>query len=470
MMHRLIFYNAMYPAEKEPDHRKRIGGRKMRLHGIKIPHKKNTADCAPVRIEIPAVVTIPMSMHIGKPAKVIVKRGDTVKVGQLIGEADGFVSSAVHSSVSGTVQKVDEMTSSMGAKIPCVVIASDGKQELYEEIRKPEVNDFPEFVTAVKASGVVGLGGAGFPSFVKLCVKDLSKVQTVVINAAECEPYITSDTRTMIDKGEYVFEGIGYLKKYMNVHHFIIGIENNKPEAIAKMKALAAEDDEVDVCVLPSQYPQGGEKVLVYNTVRRIIPKGGLPLDVGVIVINVTTLAFIAEYMEKGIPLVEKCITVDGSAVKEPKNVIAPIGTSIEDLINSAGGFRCDPAKVLYGGPMMGIAVPSLKEPILKNTNAIVAMDAKEAAPFKTTACIGCGACMNHCPLRLDPKAISRAYKLDDCEGLAELCVDLCMECGCCSYVCPANRPLVQTNKLAKGKLRTYLTNKKAEQAKKEAK
>ena len=236
------------------------------------------------------------------------------------------------------------------------------------------------------------------------------------------------------------------------------------------MKALAAEDDEVDVCVLPSQYPQGGEKVLVYNTVKRIIPKGGLPLDVGVIVINVTTLAFIAEYMEKGIPLVEKCITVDGSAVKEPKNVIAPIGTSIEDLINSAGGFRCDPAKVLYGGPMMGIAVPSLKEPILKNTNAIVAMDAKEAAPFKTTACIGCGACMNHCPLRLDPKAISRAYKLDDCEGLAELCVDLCMECGCCSYVCPANRPLVQTNKLAKGKLRTYLTNKKAEQAKKEAK
>ena len=442
----------------------------MRLHGIKIPHKKNTADCAPVRIEIPAAVTIPMSMHIGKPAKVIVKRGDTVKVGQLIGEADGFVSSAVHSSVSGTVQKVDEMTSSMGAKIPCVVIASDGKQELYEEIRKPEVNDFPEFVTAVKASGVVGLGGAGFPSFVKLSVKDLSKVQTVVINAAECEPYITSDTRTMIDKGEYVFEGIGYLKKYMNVHHFIIGIENNKPEAIAKMKALAAEDDEVDVCVLPSQYPQGGEKVLVYNTVKRIIPKGGLPLDVGVIVINVTTLAFIAEYLETGIPLVEKCVTVDGSAVKEPKNIIVPIGTPIKDLIEAAGGLKADPAKVLYGGPMMGTAIPDLDQPILKNTNAIVAMDAKEAAPFKTTACIGCGACMNHCPLRLDPKAISRAYKLDDCEGLAELCVDLCMECGCCSYVCPANRPLVQTNKLAKGKLRTYLTNKKAEQAKKEAK
>ncbi len=450
--------------------RKRIGGRKMRLHGIRIPHKKNTAECAPVRLDIPATVTIPMSMHIGKPAKVIVKRGDTVKVGQLIGEADGFVSAAVHSSVSGTVQKVDEMISSMGAKIPCVIIDSDGKQELYEGIKKPEVNDFPEFVTAVKASGVVGLGGAGFPSFVKLSVKDLSKVQTIVINAAECEPYITSDTRTMIDKGEYVFKGISYLKKYMDVHHFIIGIENNKPEAIAKMKELASGDDEVDVCVLPSQYPQGGEKVLVYNTVRRIIPKGGLPLDVGVIVINVTTLASIAEYMENGIPLVEKCITVDGSAVKEPKNVIVPIGMKIEDVLNYAGGLKSEPAKVLYGGPMMGIAVPSLNEPILKNTNAIVAMDAKEAAPFKTTACIGCGACMNHCPLRLDPKAISRAYKLDDCKALGELCVDLCMECGCCSYVCPANRPLVHTNKLAKGKLRNYLNAKKAELAKKEDK
>lgn len=442
----------------------------MRLHGIRIPHKKNTADCAPVRLDIPATVTIPMSMHIGKPAKAIVKRGDTVKVGQLIGEADGFVSAAVHSSVSGTVQKVDEMISSMGAKIPCVIIDSDGKQELYEGIKKPEVNDFPGFVTAVKASGVVGLGGAGFPSFVKLSVKDLSKVQTVVINAAECEPYITSDTRTMIDKGGYVFKGIGYLRKYMDVHHFIIGIENNKPEAIAKMKELASKDDEVDVCVLPSQYPQGGEKVLVYNTVKRIIPKGGLPLDVGVIVINVTTLAFIAEYMENGIPLVEKCITVDGSAVNEPKNVIVPIGMKIEDVLNSAGGLKCDPAKVLYGGPMMGIAVPSLSEPILKNTNAIVAMDAKEAAPLKTTACIGCGACMNHCPFRLDPRAISRAYKLDDCEALGELCVDLCMECGCCSYVCPANRPLVHTNKLAKGKLRNYLNAKKAELAKKEDK
>lgn len=438
----------------------------MKLHGIKVPHKKNTAGCEPVRIPIPKTVTIPMSMHIGKPAKPIVKRGDLVKVGQLIGEPDGFVSSAIHASVSGKVAKVDEMMSSMGMKIQCITIESDGEQTLSEEIKAPDVKDFESLKTAVKKSGVVGLGGAGFPTFVKLSVKDLEKVEAVVINAAECEPYITSDTRTMMDNGDYVFKGIDALRKYMNVKRFIIGIENNKKDAVKKMQELADKTDDVEVHVLPSIYPQGGEKVLVFNTMKRVIPKGGLPLDVGAVVINVTTLAFIGHYLEDGIPLVEKCITVDGSAVKEPKNVIAPIGTSIADLIESAGGYKSEPKKILYGGPMMGIAVPSDAEPILKNTNAIIAMDEKEAMPKKTTQCIGCGECMNHCPFRLDPRSIAKAYQLDRGEELEKLCVDLCMECGCCSFVCPANRPLVQTNKLAKIKLRAYQTKKKAEMEK----
>jgi len=318
-------------------------------------------------------------------------------------------------------------------------------------------------------SRLVGLGGAGFPTFVKLSVKDLEKVEAVVINAAECEPYITSDTRTMMDNGDYVFKGIDALRKYMKVKRFIIGIENNKKDAIAKMQELASKTKDVEVHVLPSIYPQGGEKVLVFNTMGRVIPKGALPLDVGAVVINVTTLAFIGHYLEDGIPLVEKCITVDGSAIKEPKNVIAPIGTSIADLIEAAGGYKTEPKKILYGGPMMGIAVPSDAEPVLKNTNAIIAMDEKEAMPKKTTACIGCGACLNHCPFRLDPRAIAKAYQLDRGEDLEKLCVDLCMECGCCSFVCPANRPLVQTNKLAKIKLRAYQTKKKAE-AEKEGK
>ena len=439
------------------------GGILMKLHGIKVPHKKNTANCVPVRLSVPETVRIPMSMHIGKPAKVAVKRGDTVKVGQLIGEADGFISAPVHSSVSGTVAKIEEMTLSNGAKGQCVVIDTDGEQAVFEGVKPPEVHDLDSFTEAVRQSGAVGLGGAGFPTFVKLSVKDLSKLDAVVINAAECEPYITSDTRTMLDKSDDIMSGIEAVKKYLQPNRFIIGIEKNKPGAIKKMQELASQSEGVEVKVLPSSYPQGGEKVLVFNTVGKIIPKGGLPLDVGVIVINVTTLAFIGSYLKTGMPLVNKCVTVDGSAVKEPKNVIAPIGMSIADVLEQSGGTKSEVAKALYGGPMMGLAVPSLDSPILKNTNAITAMDIKEATPPKTTPCIRCGACLNHCPLRLDPREISRAYKLGSVEDLQTLHVDLCMECGCCSYICPAHRPLVQTNKLAKALLRVN-------QAKKEGK
>ncbi len=439
------------------------GGILMKLHGIKVPHKKNTANCVPVRLSVPETVQIPMSMHIGKPAKVVVKRGDTVKVGQLIGEADGFISAPVHSSVSGTVAKIEEMTLSNGAKGQCVVIDTDGEQTVFEGVKPPEVHDLDSFTEAVRQSGAVGLGGAGFPTFVKLSIKDLSKLDAVVINAAECEPYITSDTRTMLDKSDDIMRGIEAVKKYLHPNRFIIGIEKNKPEAIKKMQELASQSEGVEVKVLPSSYPQGGEKVLVFNTVGKIIPKGGLPLDVGVIVINVTTLAFIGSYLKTGMPLVNKCVTVDGSAVKEPKNVIAPIGMSIADVLEQSGGTKSEVAKALYGGPMMGLAVPSLDSPILKNTNAITAMDIKEATPPKTTPCIRCGACLNHCPLRLDPREIARAYKLGSVEDLQTLHVDLCMECGCCSYICPAHRPLVQTNKLAKALLRVN-------QAKKEGK
>ena len=435
----------------------------MRLHGIKVPHRKHTADNAPVRLPVPESVTIPMSMHIGRPASVLVKRGDEVKVGQLIGAQDGFISAPIHASVSGKVAKVEEVMTSVGAKVPAVTIESDGLQTPFEDIAPPKVSDTQSFIDAVKASGAVGLGGAGFPTFVKLSVKDLDKIEAVVINAAECEPYITSDTRTMLDKAQYVFDGIEALRKYLKVKRFIIGIENNKKAAIEKMSELAQNCSDVEVKVLPSIYPQGGEKVLVFNTLGKIIPKGGLPLDVGAIVINVTTLAFIAQYLETGMPLVEKCITVDGSAVINPQNVIAPIGTPIEKLFDACGGLKCEPSKILYGGPMMGIAVPSADTPVLKMTNAIVALDEKEAQPPKTTPCINCGRCVSHCPLRLDPRSINKAYNLDSGEDLEALNVDLCMECGCCSFVCPAKRPLVQTNKLAKARLRAYIAKKKEE-------
>ncbi|MDD5796047.1 MAG: electron transport complex subunit RsxC [Oscillospiraceae bacterium] len=433
----------------------------MRLTGVKVPHRKNTAESVPQRIPLPETVVIPMSMHIGKPAVPTVKIGERVKAGQLIGKADGYISSDVHSSVSGTVKKLDVLCMSGGMKTTAVVIETDGLQEVSESVKPPVVTDFESFVKAVKESGIVGLGGAGFPTYVKLNVKDLAKIEAVVINAAECEPYITSDTRTMLDKTDFISKGIDLFQKYIRAKRIIIGIENNKKTCIQKMNEIADSKSGVEVKVLPSIYPQGGEKVLVYNTTGRIIPKGGLPLDVGVIVINITTLAFIAEYMETGMPLVEKCITVDGSAVKEPKNVIAPIGTPIEKLFDFCGGFKKEPKKVIYGGPMMGIAVPSLDVPVLKMTNAVIAMDEKDAKPPKTTACIGCGQCISHCPLHLDPPAIAKANKLGLCDELKKLCADLCMECGCCAYVCPAKRPIVQNNKLAKAKLNKYLKEQK---------
>lgn len=433
----------------------------MKLSGIRVPHRKHTADCTPQRLPLPELVTIPMSMHIGKPAKPVVKVGETVKVGQLIAEADGFISAPIHSSVSGKIKKLDELTMSNGMKTTAVVIESDGLMEVHESVQPPAVNDFDSFIAGVKASGVVGLGGAGFPTFVKLGVKDLTKIDAVIINAAECEPYITSDTRTMLDKPDLIFDGIELLQKYLGAKRVIIGIENNKKACIAKMQKMADSANGVEVKVLPSIYPQGGEKVLVFNTIGKIVPKGGLPLDVGAIVINCTTLSSVAEYIKTGMPLVEKCITVDGSAVKEPKNVIAPIGTPLNNLFEFCGGFKSEPKKVLYGGPMMGIAVPSLDMPVLKMTNAVLAFDESEAAPPKITACIGCGECINHCPLKLDPPAIAKASKLNLPEELKALCADLCMECGCCAYVCPAKRPIVQNNKLAKAKLNKYIKEQK---------
>lgn len=441
-----------------------------RLSGVHAPHRKNTAGAAPVRMPVPAVLTIPMSLHIGAPAKPVVKPGDKVKVGQLIAEAGGFVSSPIYSGVSGTVKKFDEVVMSNGAFVTAVVIESDGEQEIAETVVPPQVTDMQSFIDAVRTSGVVGLGGAGFPTAVKFSVKDLSQIEAVIINGAECEPYITSDTRTMLDDSELVWEGAMLLRKYLEVKRIVFGIENNKPQCVDVYKKLAEGTDGVEVMSLPALYPQGGEKVLIYNVTGRMVPEGKLPLDVGAIVVNCTTLATIARYIKTGMPLVEKCVTVDGSAVKEPKNVIVPIGTPMKDVFDFCGGFKSEPKKVLYGGPMMGIAVPSLDVPILKSTNAILAFDAKDAEPPRETACIKCGRCISACPLNLMPTDIETAYKLNDGAALDELKVNICMECGCCSFACPAKRPLVQTNKLAKQVLRAYQDKLKAEAEKEKQK
>ena len=426
-----------------------------KLRGVHLKHRKNTARSAPERMPVPKSVIIPMSMHIGAPAVPTVKVGDAVKVGQLIGAPAQGLSSPIYSGVSGTVKKIDELVLNSGAKTQTVIIETDGQQTVCETVIPPEVHDHDSFIEALKSSGIVGLGGAGFPTLVKLAA-DADRIDSIVVNGAECEPYITSDTRTMIDDAEFVAEGIALLMKYLGVERTVVGIENNKPECIASMKKAVARMSGVEIRALPSVYPQGGEKVLVYHTLGRVIGEGKLPIDSGVVVINCTTLACIAKYIRTGMPLVEKCITVDGSAVNTPKNVIAPIGTRVMDLIEFCGGFSEPPRKILNGGPMMGTALTDLSMPVLKQTNAILAFGRREATPPKTTACIKCGRCTNACPFGLSVDEISKAYDAKDGEKLERLKVNLCMECGCCSYVCPAKRNIVQKNKLAKTMLRNY--------------
>ena len=413
------------------------------LRGIKTPHRKGTKSGEVVHITPPAMVTIPMSMHIGKSAVPTVKVGDVVKVGTKIGEADGIVSSPVYSSVSGKVVKLANYLLASGVTTTAVVIESDGEMAVDESVVPPVVNSREDLVNAVKDAGIVGLGGAGFPVNVKINV-DPEKIDYLVINGAECEPYVTSDTMSMLNRTDDMIVALKALNKYLGIKDVIIGIEKNNKLAAESMKQMASsiKDFSVQVKILPNLYPQGGEKVLVYHTTGRKILAGKLPIDVGCIVLNCTSLATIGAYLQTGMPLVEKCVTVEGGCVNNPQNVIAPIGTSFKDMFDFCGGLKCDPAKLIYGGPMMGITVENTDTPIIKNTNAILALTEKEAKLPKTTACIRCGTCVNTCPFSLSPLNIADALK--------ELSVMSCMECGCCSFNCPANRPLVQINKLSK--------------------
>lgn len=424
------------------------------LHGIRLPHRKNTADTEAVRIKTPETVTLPTVMHIGKPSVPVVKAGDHVDVGTLIARQDGFVSSPVYASVSGKVTGISDVLISRGTMVPAITIESDGEMTVCEDIAPPVINSKESLIEAVKNSGIVGLGGAGFPTFVKFATD--KEIEYLVINGAECEPYITSDSCTMLYNTDDIMLAVDTLVKYLGIKKVIIGIEKSEPHVIAKMKNAVSGKENISISVLSTLYPQGGEKVLVYNTTGRKIPVGKLPIDVGCVVCNCSTMANIGKYIRTGMPLVEKCITVDGSAVNKPQNVIAPIGTPLKDVFEFCGGFKSEPGKVLYGGPMMGVAVPDTDVPVLKQTNAILAFNKKDAEPPKTTACILCGTCINNCPFGINATELARAYEKGEYASLEKLGADLCMECGCCAYNCPANRPLVQINRLAKAALREY--------------
>jgi electron transport complex protein RnfC len=431
------------------------------LGNTRIPHLKNTADMKPIRMDAPREVLLPVEQHIGTPAEIVVNVGDEVKVGQLVAKAACTFSSPIYATVSGKVTKIENYLRSNGKSVPAVRIESDGLMIPYENIEAPVLTDFSSFIDAVWNSGVVGLGGAGFPTAAKLEGAKKQKLDTVILNGAECEPYITSDARTMLDDAELLYEGAMLLKRFLpDLQKIYIGIEANKPEAIAKMSELFKADESVEVKKLPTLYPQGAEKVLIRNVTGRTVPIGKYPIDIGVLVMNVTTVAKIALYVKSGMPLVDKCVTVDGSAVREPKNLIVPIGTPISDVLEFAGGTTDELGKVVLGGPMTGFAVKSLDEPIIKTTGAVIAFSKKDSTPMKTTACIHCGKCVDACPHLLNPTAFTKALNIENEEErmqtLKDLCVNLCVECGCCSYVCPANRPLMENNRTAKNALKRY--------------
>lgn len=419
------------------------------MNSIPVPLKKNTMDVPSVRMSGVTSVTIPMQMHIGTPAKPVVKMGDLVQVGTLIAEADGEISSPIYASVSGKVAKIIDYVTSSGATVPAVVITSDGEMTPCEGLAAPVVNSKNDLLEAIRNSGIVGLGGAGFPTHVKFDV-DFNNLDELIINGTECEPYLTSDNHAMIERVADIEVALNAFKKHFGIKRIIIVVGDNKKTAFANMKELASRVEGVEAVTTPSTYSHGSEEAIIHFTTKKVLSVDKLPIDLGCLVSNVTTVAAIGAYLQTGMPLVEKLVTVDGGCVKEPKCVYAPIGTSLADLFAFCGEFECDPERVVYGGPMMGITVPDLTAPVLKNTNAVLALSAQDVKAPKESPCIRCGECTNHCPLGLAPAAIAKAYKQKDTEHLEKLMVKSCMECGSCSYLCPARRPLVQTNKLAK--------------------
>ncbi|MFZ5986827.1 MAG: electron transport complex subunit RsxC [Bacillota bacterium] len=422
--------------------------------GASVPHSKNTAGCETVKMGVPEKVIIPMLQHIGAPCEPCVKKGDTVKVGQVIGNTDKFISAPIHSSVSGTVTDVAPMLYPGGVYVTSVEIKTDGNQEVYEGIKPPSYSSHKEFLTAIRESGLVGLGGAGFPAHVKLAPPPDKKIDTLVINGAECEPFITSDYREVIENSWHVISGINIIMETLGIENVLIGIEDNKPEAIKELTHLAATSDKINVVKLKSRYPQGAEKMLIYATTGRKVPPGKLPSDVGVIVMNVNSISFISEYTKTGMPLIKKRATVDGPAVNKPSNVEVLIGTSLSEVFNFCGGFKVPPKKVLMGGPMMGISQFSLDTSVVKHTNALLAFDEGSGVLPKSGACIRCGRCVKACPMNLLPLSLNNNALKENVDELKKYHVNDCIECGSCSYVCPAKIHLVQSIRLGKVQVR----------------
>lgn len=425
------------------------------LGGIHPPEFKLTSGSSVRQLPLPDSVIIPVSQHIGAPATLLVKKGDLVKTGQLIASINGFVSSNIHSSVSGNVSKIDTIIDTTGYRQTAVFIDVSGDEwidtidrssDLVREIKSNPA----EIIEKCRESGIVGLGGATFPSHVKLTVPTGKKCNLLIINGVECEPFLTSDHRLMLEKGEEILTGVSILMKALGVEQAMIGIENNKSDAVNHLQQLAAAYKGITVHALKVKYPQGAEKQLIKALIGREVPSGRLPVDVGTVVHNVGTAYAVYEAVQKNKPLFERVVTITGSSLKNPGNFLVRIGTRASKLIEAAGGMPEDTGKVISGGPMMGKALNNTDVPVVKGTSGIILFPAGESKRAEIKPCIRCGKCISACALNLEPYLLANLsarglFERAEMENITD-----CMECGSCSYSCPADRPLLDYIRLGK--------------------
>jgi electron transport complex protein RnfC len=418
--------------------------------GVHVPEFKELTEKKSIIVaESPQFAYIPLHQHTGAPCEPIVNVGDRVKIGQKIGESSAFVSGSIHASIAGTVKEIKMMYTPTGMKVKCVVIENDGTEEMDDFGTQKSLDELTaqEIIGIIKEKGITGMGGASFPAHVKFSPPKEKPIDTLILNGAECEPYLTSDHRVMLEQPELVVLGLKAVKKALNVEKAYIAVEDNKPDAIEALKKAVDPADGIQVVTLKTKYPQGDEKRVIDAVTGRKVPTGGLPMDVGCVVSNVSTSKAIAEAVLYGKPLYERVVTVTGKGIAEPKNVLARIGTPFGELIRQCGGFSAKPGKIISGGPMMGIAQFTLDAPIIKGSGGILVIPAEDVKEEPVLPCIKCGKCIEVCPSRLQPLFIS-AYALKNNSEMSDKYFALsCVECGACSFICPAKRPLAESIK-----------------------
>ncbi len=443
--------------------------RSFRLGGIHPPENKLSAKAPIETLPLPKEVIIPIGQHIGAPAQPVVQKGDLVKVGTIIAKTGGFVSANIHSSVTGKVTKLDSFFDAGGYKRPAIVISVSPEEELWEEgiDRTPDLVkectlSKQEILDRISSAGIVGLGGATFPTHVKLAPPPGSKAEVLIINAVECEPYLTSDHALMMTKGDEILVGVSILMRALEVSRAVIGIENNKKDAILRLSQLAMDYPGIEVMPLKVQYPQGGEKQLIDAVLRKQIKSGALPISAGAVVQNVGTVFAVYEAVQKNKPLIERITTVTGKHLEKPSNYLARIGTPIGHLITASGGLPEDTGKIIGGGPMMGKALLSPEIPVTKGTSGVLLLPREESVRQPMRNCIRCAKCVNVCPMGLNPAFLMRDVQYSDWEATEKGFIVDCIECGSCSYTCPASRPLLDYIRTGKQKVTAIIRARKS--------